>query len=88
MFEKDSRLTTMGGSCFFGCGLESFTIPKNVKDIGPEAFRGCTRLSSLSVEKGITPKSEWKYSFYDTGLTDNDLKCLSSSEGNGHGYKW
>ena len=30
VFEKDSQLTTIGECCFFGCGLESFTIPKNV----------------------------------------------------------
>ena len=88
MFEKDSQLTTIGESCFFGCGLESFTIPKSVEDIGPEAFRGCTHLFSLSVEKGIRPKSEWRYAFYDTGLSDDDLECLDSSEGSDYRYKW
>lgn len=52
IFEPNSRLETIEGSCFCRCGLEKVIIPKSVRVIGDFAFDSCRSLRSLTFEKG------------------------------------
>ena len=40
-------VTTIGGSAFAFCGLESITIPSSVTSIGDEAFLYCSGITSV-----------------------------------------
>ena len=33
-FQKKSRLTTVGGECFRGSGLEDLTLPETLSEVG------------------------------------------------------
>ncbi|MBR1988642.1 MAG: leucine-rich repeat protein [Clostridia bacterium] len=39
---------------FMASGIESFTIPETVRTIGPDAFAGCSNLSSIVIPEGVT----------------------------------
>ena len=49
------RVTSIGGSTFFGCtNLTSVTIPESVTIIGDGAFYGCTSLTSITIPESVT----------------------------------
>ena len=51
-------ITTIKEGTFSESGLESITIPENVKIIEKEAFKGCTNIKSITIPSGITVISE------------------------------
>ena len=52
---SDGSVTKIGYTAFYMCtGLESITIPGRIKEIDDDAFRGCTDLTSVTIENGVT----------------------------------
>lgn len=45
-----SDLTSIGGRTFYGCGMETISVPANVKFIGNGAFSGCKNLKDIQVD--------------------------------------
>ena len=48
-----SDITTIGGSAFYGCDMESISIPDNIKYIEAAAFQRCTKLKSINLSKNV-----------------------------------
>ena len=61
IFEKGSNLKTIGNAAFYGffgkCPITSIEIPASVETIEQEAFKGCSRLATVTFEKGSQLKS-------------------------------
>ena len=61
IFEKGSNLKTIGKAAFYGffgkCPITSIEIPASVETIEQEAFKGCSRLATVTFEKGSQLKS-------------------------------
>ena len=63
IFEKGSNLKTIGKAAFYGffgkCPITSIEIPASVETIEQEAFKGCSRLATVTFEKGsqLNPRS-------------------------------
>ncbi|ELP91914.1 hypothetical protein EIN_398940 [Entamoeba invadens IP1] len=54
-----SSVTSIGDSCFSGCGsLSSVNIPSVVTSIGDDCFYGCSSLSSITIPTSITSIGE------------------------------
>jgi hypothetical protein len=53
-------VTQIGKSCFerhadsTTCNITSVTLPKNLKEIGAGAFRGCNSLAAIAIPAGVT----------------------------------
>jgi hypothetical protein len=47
-------LNSIGNSAFYGCNLDSITIPASVSTIGTSVFVGCRNLSSITVAPANT----------------------------------
>ena len=61
-FEKGSQLKTIGGGhysgAFYGCtALTSIEIPASVETIEATAFKGCSKLATVTFEKGSQLKT-------------------------------
>ena len=60
-FEKGSNLKTIGEAAFYGffgrCPITSIEIPASVETIEQEAFKGCSKLATVTFEKGSQLKS-------------------------------
>ncbi len=61
IFEKGSNLKTIGKAAFYGffgkCPITSIEIPASVETIEQEAFKGCSKLATVTFEKGSQLKS-------------------------------
>lgn len=56
-FEKESQLKTIGGDYYYGAfsdctALTSIEIPASVETIGNTAFKNCSKLTTVTFEKG------------------------------------
>lgn len=56
-FEKESRLTTIGGSAFQKTALKTIEIPSSVETIGGYAFKACYSLETVTIEENSALKS-------------------------------
>lgn len=55
VFEKNSKLKTIGDDAFYWCEkIRELEIPNSVTSIGHEAFYGCVSLSSITLPKSLT----------------------------------
>ena len=48
-----SSTTTINASMFQDSGLETFTIPENITEIGNSAFEGCTALKTITIPASV-----------------------------------
>lgn len=53
-FTIPDTVKTIGMSAFSSGGLESITIPKNVREIEEHAFYDCQKLKSVKISNGVT----------------------------------
>ena len=51
-FAIPSGFETIGAGWFAGCGFRKVLVPRTVREIGENAFRGCPRLKSVEFEPG------------------------------------
>lgn len=51
--EWPAATTTIPGSTFMDSGLENFTIPANITEIGASAFENCTGLKSIAIPSSV-----------------------------------
>lgn len=61
---RNGTLMTRDGTlvcCPAGLTAPEFTLPEDVKAIGPCAFRGCTSLKSVTLHAGVTSIGEWAF---------------------------
>ena len=93
-FEKGSQLKTIGGGhysgAFYGCtALTSIEIPASVETIEATAFKGCSKLATVTFEKGSQLKTigGGYYSNYNSNCNPNsyygafsDCTALTSIE--------
>ena len=94
-FEKGSQLKTIGGDgsfygAFYGCtALTSIEIPASVETIEATAFKGCSKLATVTFEKGSQLKTigGGYYSNYNSNCNPNsyygafsDCTALTSIE--------
>ena len=93
-FEKGSQLKTIGGGhysgAFYGCtALTSIEIPASVETIEATAFKGCSKLATVTFEKGSQLKTigGGYYSNYNSNCNPNsyygafsDCTALTSLE--------
>ena len=49
-FEPESEISRLGYGSFGYCGIEDFTIPRNVSSMGQEVFVGCKDLLTVTFE--------------------------------------
>ena len=81
VFEEGSQLKTIDTGAFADCGVKSIEIPDNVleevnlsvkvNNISPEAFKYCTKLKAINVDK-----DNQKYSSCDGVLLSKDKTIL------------
>ena len=85
-FEKGSKLKTIGGSyysyyygAFYGCtSLTSIEIPASVETIEAAAFMRCSKLATVTFEKGSKLKTIDGYAFSNcTALTTVDMSACT-----------
>ena len=50
----EAVVTTLGSYCFSKTGIESITLPQNIKAINANAFSYCTQLSTITLSENIT----------------------------------
>ena len=50
----NNAITSIGDAAFYGCAIEEFTLPRDLKSIGVQSFYGCANLTSIAFPKGIT----------------------------------
>ena len=94
-FEKGSQLKTIGGDgsfygAFYGCtALTAIEIPASVETIEASAFKGCSKLATVTFEKGSQLKTigGGYYSNYNSNCNPNsyygafsDCTALTSIE--------
>mgnify|MGYP001637795306 CR=1 FL=1 len=73
-FEKGSQLKTIGGGfysssyygAFSGCPITSIEIPASVETIEEAAFKGCSKLATVTFEKGSQLKTIGGHAFYNS----------------------
>lgn len=81
-YAEDHHITytlyTMIDDGFFeGTGMESFTVPDNIKSIGNEAFRSCTNLKEIVIPESV--KYIGNYAFAgDTLIEELELSGAAS----------
>ena len=80
VFERDSRLESIGDSCFINCRLASVVIPKSVRDIRGGAFYGCRYLSQLAFEEGSQLRYIGSCAFDGTQLVPEQLEYPNAVE--------
>ena len=85
-FEKESQLKTIGGDYYYGAfsdctALTSIEIPASVETIGNTAFKRCSKLTTITFEKGSLLKTigGGYYSSYYHGAF-SDCSSLTSIE--------
>lgn len=49
-FEPESEMDRFGYGAFGYCGIEDFTIPRNISTMGQEVFVGCNKLLAVTFE--------------------------------------
>ena len=49
-FEPESEMDRFGYGAFGYCGIEDFTIPRNISTMGQEIFTGCKKLLAVTFE--------------------------------------
>ena len=52
-FAQDSKLTTIQLAAFRHSGVENFTAPQTLREIGLEAFADCDKLKSVVLNEGL-----------------------------------
>ncbi len=76
-----NSLTEIGDSTFANSQLESMVIPKTVSTIGSSAFYGCSKLATVTFEKGSQLKTiRGGYSGYSSYGTFSNCYALTSIE--------
>lgn len=58
-------------SCFYGCGLESVTVPETMKIIGWQAFGCCRQLRNVVFSGKSQLKEVENYAFGGTRLRED-----------------
>ena len=77
IFESGSHLETIGDRAFYlsmnyisvGWTALSITLPSSLKTIGDDAFRRCTRLTSVTIDSGSQLETIGVNAFLDSGLS-------------------
>lgn len=66
---KNNSITVLPENVFYGCGMQSVTIPSSVVTIGKFAFGTCRNLKSVTFNKPTNVHYLLQYCFKETGLT-------------------
>ena len=53
LFEANSMLERIGKEAFADSGLEGFTAPAALREVGEKAFKGCVRLKTVGLNEGL-----------------------------------
>ena len=74
-------ITSIGSYAFYGCAINTVTIPSDVSVVGTGAFDSCSRLQTVSIPEGVTEiKND---AFYGcTALTNLRLPSTLQTIGN------
>lgn len=74
-------ITSIGSYAFYGCAINTVTIPSDVSVVGTGAFDSCSRLQTVSIPEGVTEiKND---AFYGcTALTNLRLPSTLQAIGN------
>ena len=67
----ENGLEKISISCFYGCGLESVTVPETVKIIGWQAFGCCRQLRNIVFSGKSQLKEVENYAFGGTQLRED-----------------
>ena len=67
----ENGLEKIGISCFYGCGLESVTVPETVKIIAWQAFGRCRQLRNVVFSGKTQLKEVENYAFGGTLLRED-----------------
>lgn len=70
-FEEGSNLEIIGEKAFYGCRIETITIPKSVKVIKEGAFSECQWLKNVYFEDGMCLERIEGRAFYGASQYDN-----------------
>ena len=66
-FEPESEMDRFGYGAFGYCGIEDFTIPRNISTMGQEMFVGCNKLLAVTFESEsqLTYLPAWSFNGAD-----------------------
>ena len=60
MFQKNSKLETIGNRAFQQTNITSIAIPDSVTVIGKQAFNRCTSLTEVNISKNSKLENNWR----------------------------
>lgn len=86
------RVETIGESAFYKNGIESLTLPGNIKTISARAFEKCESLTGVEFSQGLTTLGSLAFlncsSLQEVALPDSLTKFVSGSSSFGSGSQF